>query len=67
MSILGLLDSLQNVLVEPERERNGQNGQRAVREDRDERHDRQRQEHGQDRAEDNAGLAAISPVNQFSH
>ena len=65
MSELGLLNGLQDVLVQTEGDGDGQNGQRCVREDRDERNRRQRDENGQKGSENNARFSLIAPVNQI--
>lgn len=67
MAILGLLDDLQNVLVKSEGERAREDGQCRIRDDGHDGDDRERQEDGQDSAQNYAALARVAPVNQVEN
>lgn len=67
VSVVGLLDSLHDVLVHAEGERNGENGQGEVRRHREDGAERQRQQHKQHAAEHNARPPHIAPVDQVQH
>ena len=65
MTILGLLNSLQDILVETEGEGASQDDQSRVRDDGHDRNDRKWQEDGQNGSKDDAALAGIAPVDQI--
>lgn len=65
MTILGLLNGLQHILVQAEGEGAGQNGQGRVRDDGHDGDNREGKENGQDGSQDDAALARVAPVDQI--
>ena len=65
MSILSLLNGLQHILVETERESANQDGQSRVGDDGHDRDDGQRKEDGEGSAENNAAFTRVTPVHQI--
>ncbi len=65
MSVLSLLNGLQHILVETEREGASQDGQSRIGNDGYDRDNRQRKEDGEHSTKNNAAFTRVAPVHQI--